>query len=118
MALECSLPLVVFSNHLGSNHQLSLNESPGTDTSHILAVKEVENHQVDFRITIRTLKCCIMMISVLGSPGPMQVHYLGEKLGDQEVRVCCNCQFLRETMSWQTKGVTCFHLFVYDKGLS
>lgn len=54
MALECSLPLVVFSNHLGSNHYLSLNESLVTGTSHILAVKEVGNDQVDFRITIRT----------------------------------------------------------------
>lgn len=54
MALECSLPLVVFSNHLGSNYYLSLNESPVTGTSHILAVKEVGNRQVDFRITIRT----------------------------------------------------------------
>lgn len=54
MALECSLPLVVFSNHLGSNHYLSLKESPVADASRILAVKEVGNHQVDFRITIRT----------------------------------------------------------------
>lgn len=54
MALECSLPLVVFSNHLGSSYSLSLNESPVTDSSHILAVKEVGNHQVDFGITVST----------------------------------------------------------------
>lgn len=29
--------------------------------------------------------------------------YLGEKLREQELRVCSNCQFLTDTMSWQTR---------------